>query len=244
MIVIDYNPLVIASYFRIDEGWRNINSVSREFFRRVEDIESKFETIYGKAIIVGDCGSSWRKQIYPAYKANRAKDGDETWKEIGTILRELSSIVKSKFPFFEFESLEADDIIGWFARSAKKPMLIISSDRDFLQLQANEHVKQYSTIQGKWVITNNPKEALLEKILRGDTSDNIPSITKELYKLEPDNTQKKTRAKPITKKFIEEFKKGVLYEKYKDRYEENRRLIDLSLTPETLLNEFIQKYKH
>lgn len=241
MIVIDYNPLVIASYFRIDEGWRNINSVSREFFRRVEDIESKFDAIYGKVIIVGDCGLSWRKEIYPAYKANRVKDTRD-WEEIGTILHTLKDCVKQKLPFLEYETLEADDIIGWFARETKKPLLIISSDQDFLQLQTNELVKQYSTIQGKWITTKDPREALLEKILRGDSSDNIPSITKELYALDK-TTSPKTRAKPITKKFIEEFKQGGLFEKYKIRYEENRRLIDLSLTPKHLLNEFIVKYK-
>jgi len=140
------------------------------------------------------------------------------------------------------EKAEADDIIGALVfNHTNEPIMIISGDKDFIQLQSNKNVKQYSPIQKVFVGEGlDPKKFLHEQIIKGDRSDGIPNI------LSPDDiflTGEKQR--PINKKRLEEWANvsniplGSETSKY---YERNKRLIDLSCMPKELERTIINTY--
>tara|TARA_R110002073_G_scaffold4917_17_gene31136 strand:- start:6812 stop:9496 length:2685 start_codon:yes stop_codon:yes gene_type:complete len=130
-------------------------------------------------------GNSFRNDIYPEYKANRAKMPDDLREQIEpiqTIIREMG------LPLIIVGGVEADDVIGTFAREAteKKMSVVISTgDKDMAQL-VNEHVTLINTMTD----TRMDEAGVVEKFgvrpdqiidylaLVGDTSDNIPGVPK------------------------------------------------------------------
>ena len=119
-------------------------------------------------------------------------------------------------------------------------VLILSGDKDFIQLQKYSNVKQYDPTRKKWISHENPDMFLKEHILRGDASDGVPNI------LSPDNCfvigerQKSLTAKKL-KDFIE--KSPEEYDSfYKKNYFRNSQLIDLQFTPEDLKSKIMDIY--
>ena len=76
-------------------------------------------------------------------------------------------------------------------------VMILSGDKDFIQLQKYPNVKQYSPITKKMINGMNPDDYLKEHVLKGDTSDGVPNV------LSPDNTfVDGIRQRPLSKKKI------------------------------------------
>jgi hypothetical protein len=122
-----------------------------------------------------------------------------------------------------------------------QPVLLISSDGDMKQKQ-NKNVRQWSPMQKKFV-SPPEKDFLIEKIIKGDAGDGIPSV------LCPDDwftnpEYEAVRAKPVTKKIIERFKAGVgLSKEESDRYIRNKTLIDLGCIPANVRTDIIAAYE-
>ena len=141
------------------------------------------------------------------------------------------------------ENAEADDIIGMLSRSVSEKVMIISSDKDFIQLQKYDNVYQWSPVTKKLVNGFEPNGYLFEHILRGDKSDGIPNV------LSRDNSiVDGVRQKPITKKYVENF---VMHNAHlNDRKDEeirnfhrNQKLIDLNETPSNLCEQIWNEYQ-
>nr|HPI41338.1 DNA polymerase I [Pseudobdellovibrionaceae bacterium] len=126
---------------------------------------------------------SFRKEIFPEYKAHRSEMPDDLQKQLPYIykLAELLGI-----PTFESPGFEADDFIGAITKWAEKKHLevyIVSSDKDFAQL-VNPHVTLYDTmknirytpqgVEEKWGI--KPHQMIDYLAIVGDASDNIPGV--------------------------------------------------------------------
>jgi 5'-3' exonuclease len=147
------------------------------------------------------------------------------------------------YKFLEIYGAEADDIIGVLCSEYSEEIMIISGDKDFIQLQKSPNVKQYSPITKKMVNGENPGGYLKEHIFKGDTSDGVPNV------LSPDNTfTDGLRQKPLTKKKIaswveHNFEDVAPNDEVKRNYQRNRKLIDLTYTPEELSSEIINTYK-
>ena len=148
------------------------------------------------------------------------------------------------------EGLEADDIIGALAINTQEfgknePVMIISSDKDFIQLQKYSNVKQFSPIQKKMVSDPNPRSYMFEHIMRGDKGDGIPNV------LSPDNAiMDDIRQSPMTKKKIEYWAENadnlrdvMTSEEYRN-YQRNKTLIDLAEIPTELQNNVINTYEN
>jgi hypothetical protein len=214
--------------------------------------KQKFGSKYGELVIATDTGTSWRKAYFPYYKANRKKDRDESsldWESIFKGLNEIRFDLRNYFPYriIEVEGAEADDIIGTlcFEFGSKfpgsSPILILSGDKDFKQLQSFLNVEQYDPVRNKKVVENNPSDFLIEHIISGDRSDGVPNILSE------DNCLVLgTRQGTMSKKRMSEFKR-----QSKDFFEDERiirnwnrncMLIDLSCTPVTLKHEILKQY--
>ena len=145
------------------------------------------------------------------------------------------------------ETAEADDIIGTLAPiySNNEDVLIISSDRDFLQLQKYNNInkfkiKQYNPVKKKLVISEDPVLELKTKIITGDKGDGIPNILSA-----PDSFVKKIRQKSLTEDRLDRYVKdevGQYDDTAKTGFHRNQLLIDLTFIPQTVQDKIINTY--
>jgi 5'-3' exonuclease len=251
MILIDLNQVLISNLMAQTRGKSDIKP-NKEMVRHMvinslRGFNLKFKEQYGdKIILCADAGDPWRRDIYPNYKHARRKgrvDSATDWDNIFKIITEIKNEIAENFPYvmMYIEKAEADDIIATLVKHNNEPIMIISGDKDFIQLQTKSNVKQYSPIQKVFVGEGlDPHKFLHEQIIKGDRSDGIPNI------LSPDDiflTGEKQR--PINKKRLEEWSNvenislGSETSKY---YERNKRLIDLSCMPKELERTIINTY--
>ena len=230
------------------ENLPNKEMVRHMVINSLRGFNLKFKSEYGNNIVLcADAGDPWRRDIYPNYKHARRKgrvDSATDWVNIFNMITEIKNEIAENFPYVMMyvEKAEADDIIATLVKHNNEPIMIISGDKDFVQLQTNTKVKQYSPIQKKFVGEGvDPKIFLHEQIIKGDRSDGIPNI------LSPDDIfLTKEKQRPINKKRLEEWSTadriplGSETSKY---YERNKRLIDLSCIPEELERTIINTYR-
>lgn len=207
--------------------------------------KNKFGEQYGNLVICDDAGDSWRKDIFPYYKASRKKtretDGHD-WSKIFDAMNKIRKEVRENFPYkvMWVERCEADDIIATLCMNfnVKEKILIVSSDKDFQQLQRYMNVKQYSPIHKNFIYCDNPQNFLKEHILRGDTSDGIPNV------LSDDDTfiVEGKRQKPLSQKKLELIIENIP-EYLRINYNRNQKLVDLSYIPKEYTERILQEYQ-
>ena len=208
----------------------------------------KFKEDYGKMVLCSDAGNPWRRDFFPNYKHARRKgrvDSATDWDYIFTVITEIKNEIAENFPYVVMyvERCEADDIIATLVKhyNSNESIMIISGDKDFIQLQRYNNVKQYSPIQKKFVEDSDPIKFLQEQIIKGDRSDGIPNILSEDDIFLTDKKQS-----PITKKRLEEWSNIdniPLGSETKKFYDRNKKLIDLELIPGIIENEILSKYR-
>jgi DNA polymerase I len=134
-----------------------------------------------------DTGKTFRDEMYPDYKATRAKMPDDLVPQIERIRQLVDAF---NIPRLELEGYEADDVLGSVATDAVQQGLgvkIITGDRDLLQLVRERLVvnlpsgslsdaKDYFPEDVKTYLGVNPDQVVDYKALVGDTSDNIPGV--------------------------------------------------------------------
>ena len=204
-----------------------------------------FKEEYGEVVLTYDSRYQWRRDIFPQYKQNRRK-GRETdskdWDKIFGLLNAIKSEFKEILPYkyVEVYGAEADDIIGTLCREYQdQKTMIISGDKDFIQLQKYDNVSQYSPITKKMINGHNPTTYIKEHILKGDSSDGVPNV------LSPDHTfVEGLRQRPLSKKKIEAWIKSEtgMSDEVKRNYQRNQRLIDLDNTPEDLQKSILDTF--
>ena len=125
---------------------------------------------------------------------------------------------------------------------SEEPTLIVSSDKDFIQLQKFDNVKQWSPLQKKFVV-GDPVESLYDKTIRGDTGDGVPNI------LSSDDTFiiEGKRQTPITKKKLDlwrgKFPEEFCNESMLRNYHRNKTLVNLDETPKSICINIINQYQ-
>ena len=248
MILLDYSQIVIANVMM------NKRSMSEDFVRHavlntIRMYHHKFRDEYGQLIVCCDAKDNWRKDAFKYYKANRKTTRDKSdfdWVELYRILHIVREEISENFPYkvVYIEGAEADDIIATIVmkRNEQKPVLILSSDKDFVQLQKYKNVDQYSPLTKKFLNTDNPNTFLREHILRGDTSDGVPNF------LSSDDTFVVTdkRQTPLSKKKVSvwaELEPDVFCQGEQLRnYRRNEMLIDFTKIPEWLQTNIEDEY--
>jgi len=135
------------------------------------------------AVIFDYSSTTFRKEIYPEYKANRSAPPEELIPQFG-LIREATRAFN--LPCIEIEGYEADDIIATYARQAEATgaeATIISSDKDLMQL-VTERVHMYDGMKDKQISIPEviekwgvPPELMIDlQSLTGDSTDNVPGI--------------------------------------------------------------------
>ena len=239
----------------------NENLVRHMVLTALRAFERQYSPKYGEVVLAYDSKHYWRKEAFPFYKQNRKKDreaSDLDWNAIFEVLNKIRDEIKTFFPYkvVEVYGAEADDVISTLTtyqayrnikleKEGKQPeqVLILSGDKDFIQLQKYPFVKQYNPILKKEIKHDNPKVYALEHIIKGDKSDGIPNFLSD-----DDTFVVGKRQKPISKKNLErwvnldplDFCKTP---EEKQNYMRNRKLIDLTCIPEHLATEIVSYYK-
>ena len=224
------------------------NMVRHMILNSIRMYRKEHHNEYGEVVLTWDSKHSWRRDYFPEYKASRRKGREESdldWEDIFGTLNKIRNEIKQNFPYkyLEVFGAEADDIIGFLCEENKnEKIMIISGDKDFIQLQKYPNVKQWSPITKKDVNGFNPTTYLKEHILRGDTSDGVPNV------LSPDNTfTDGLRQRPLSRKKIQSWLIGGgsnWNDEVKRNFQRNSTLIDLSRTPEELKNQIRLEYNN
>ncbi|RMF42806.1 MAG: DNA polymerase I, partial [Deltaproteobacteria bacterium] len=134
------------------------------------------------AVVFDSKGPSFRKEIYPEYKANRVAMPEDLVPQIPLI----KQVVKGfNLPALELPGYEADDIIATLARRAERAGLdvtVVTGDKDLMQI-VSEHVRLLDTMKdqvyGVEEVTERfggPDKVVEVQALAGDSSDNVPGV--------------------------------------------------------------------
>jgi hypothetical protein len=245
-LLVDFSQIFIGSYMTSAKyGDVSMNALRPSVLNTLRLYRNKFTNEYGELILCCDDRKSWRKELFPNYKAARKKirtTTDTDWQDLYDKLNLLKLELTEWFPYkvLQVDKAEADDIIAVLVGLANERTLILSSDKDFIQLH-HFNVRQYSPIQKKFV-EGDAKWSLHEKLVKGDVGDGVPNI------LSDDNVfiDEGRRQKPITKKKIEAWF-DLEPEMFCDNemlrnLNRNRQLIDLSEVPESICINITEQF--
>lgn len=253
MILIDLNQVLISNLMqqigsnpkmKLDEPL-----IRHMVLNSLRSYAKQFKSKYGDIVVACDSKKYWRRDIFPFYKAHRKSDREKSefdWHLIFQTLNKIRDELKENFPYkvIEVEGAEADDVIGVLTArlAAHEEILILSSDKDFVQLQKYQNVVQYSPILKRFVKTEDPLEYIKEHIIRGDRGDGIPNF------LSPDNTfVAGERQKVISSKKLKEWINSSADEFCTTDimlrgYKRNQMLVDLDYIPEVIKEQIVKAY--
>lgn len=257
MFLIDLNQITLSNLLAGLQGHTNVTieegMIRHMILNSLRYHRQKFFREYGEPILCCDNSNYWRKKLFPHYKANRKKYQEQSelnWNDIFTFLNKVKWELKTFFPYqvIDVESAEADDIIGTLVHKygviyPTKPheeILILSGDKDYIQLQSYNNVVQYDPIRRKWIGHDEPDVYLFEHIVKGDSGDGIPNILSS-----DDCFVKGVRQKSITKKRLETFHddfqngSGALADTHWSR---NEQLINLAKVPAEIKEKVMIQY--
>jgi len=251
MLIFDYNQIAIASL--MEQIGSSKNPVEETLVRHmilntIRANRRKFRE-YGQVVIACDSSRYWRKEIFPYYKSNRKKnrqDSGHDWSSIFECLHKIRDELKDHSPYrvIYVDGAEADDIIGVLTKkfAPHEKVKILSSDKDFVQLQVNSNVSQYSPSMKKEIKSEDPGSQLKQLIISGDFSDGIPNILSEDACIVDG-----VRQKSITKVKMEEMLNTVIplhgNEIQKRNWSRNQQLIDLNCIPKNIVESILSTYE-
>lgn len=245
ILIIDLSQVLYAAIavhankkgFDLDEGF-----IRHLALNSIRANKMKFSE-YDEVVIACDGRHSWRKDVFPYYKAHRKKAREESgmdWRLIFESTQRIIDELNEVFPYrvIQIDRAEADDVIATICHNSDKNIMIVSEDKDFIQLH-NEKVRQWNPVKKTFLKHPNPSEYLYEHIIRGDGGDGIPNIRSD------DNSfvigQRQGR---ITEKMIHKWKNGDILTAYQERnFKRNEQLIDLTCIPDDIKNQIWNEYQ-
>jgi DNA polymerase-1 len=191
LYLIDGHALAYRMYFALTAGgsstrWQTskgeptagIYGFARELLRILEQEKPEY------LAVAFDTGKTFRDQIFPGYKATRAKMPDDLRTQLGHIREMVDAF---NIPRLEMENYEADDVLGSIAHIAGEMGMgvkIVTGDRDLLQL-VNARTAVYLAGDDTNFVTEKdvqrklgvrPDQVVDYKAIVGDKSDNIPGV--------------------------------------------------------------------
>jgi hypothetical protein len=254
MILFDYNQVAISNLMeqigssktQVEEGL-----VRHMILNTIRTYVKKFKESHGPEVIIAcDNKNYWRRDIFPHYKASRKKAREASGHDWNTIFECLSKIRGELADYTPYkvvtvDTCEADDIIAVLVQkySATQKVMILSSDKDFAQLQRYPNVEQFSPILKKYIKEPLPMAQLKQLIIRGDKGDGIPNILSA-----DDVFVVGGRQKPITEAkiigWMNQEAKEFCNDEMLRNFSRNETLIDLTKIPENLKLKILDTYEN
>lgn len=254
MILIDYNQMIIANFMMFQkqfEPGKENDMVRHMVLNNIKMIRNRFCEKFGNDMVFCcDNKNNWRRDFFPLYKANRKKAREENkqnidWKSLFDVIENIRIEIEENLPYkvVTLDGCEADDIIGVICKNYNsEPILIVSSDKDFVQLQKYKNIHQWSPLTKKFLKDNKPEHQLRALILKGDRSDGVPNILSR-----DDVLVEGLRQKPLSKKKLESWISGNPEELFEGEvlrnYKRNETLIDLARIPESIQINIKTRYE-
>ena len=253
MILVDYNQVAISNLMeQIGSSKTSIDEslVRHMILNTIRTYVKKFKESHGPEVVIAcDNKNYWRREIYPHYKSNRKKAREASghdWNTIFECLNKIRDELRDHSPYkvISVDTCEADDVIATLVQkySSTQKIMILSSDKDFAQLQRYTNVEQYSPILKKYIKEPLPLLQLKQLIIRGDKGDGIPNILSA-----DDVFVSGGRQKPITETkiigWMNQEAKDFCTEDMLRNFSRNEMLIDLMKIPERLANEILHTYE-
>jgi hypothetical protein len=253
MILVDLNQVMISNLMANLGNHQNAaideNMIRHMVLNSLRSNKVKFGATYGEMVICADDKNYWRRTTFPYYKAARRKSREESeldWNAIFVSLNRIREELKTFFPYkvIQIDTAEADDIIGTICHmkgtilNSGEKILILSSDKDYIQLHKYANIDQFDPIRKRWIKHSDPEQYLIEHIIKGDTGDGVPNI------LSNDNCfVVGERQKPITQKRMTELSGTITNEQILRNYKRNQMLIDLSYVPDNIKAQVTAKFE-
>ena len=253
MILVDANQIAISHLMvrhKIENGI-HIDSVRRSIVRVLARIAKKFAGDYGEMVLCYDDKEYWRREVFPFYKKNRKRERETSkydWDEVFSVLNIIRDEIRSNFPYrvIQVQGAEADDVIASVVMENDKkeipePVLILSADKDFIQLHKYSLVKQYDPIRNNWITNLDPVQYLQEHIIRGDRSDGIPNILTcddAIVTGKPQKKMSKEKISSLASMDPNDFTNFIRLRNWK----RNAKLIDFTRIPENIFDSIISYF--
>ena len=154
MILVDLNQVLISNLMAQTRGQPDKTTANEDMIRHMvinslRGFNVKFRNKYGQMVLCSDAANPWRKDIFPYYKYSRKKGREDSsfdWDNIFNIITNIKEEIKENFPYIVMynERCEADDIIATLTKYhyQHEKIMIVSGDKDFIQLQFYKGVDQ------------------------------------------------------------------------------------------------------
>jgi hypothetical protein len=252
MIIVDWLGVSLSAIL-VQKLEPEENLIRHFVLNTLRSLNAKHRADYGQLIIAAD-SHSWRRDYFPHYKHKRRESRDKDkdyWVNLFAIIDTILDEIRESLPYpvLKVYGAEADDIMATLVESTTdfgchEPVMIISSDNDFLQLQRHHHVEQWSPSQKKYLNEHNPHKYLREHILKGDSGDGVPNV------LSNDTVfVEGVRQTPMTKKKLNEWLdvpedklSTVMPTNVLSNYYRNKVLIDLTQIPDKVKSDIMTVY--
>jgi hypothetical protein len=266
MILIDYSQVALSAILTFQRELKGTESEIKNLIRHVtlstiKSYKKKYGKEFGQIVICCDGRKYWRRDYFEHYKGMRKANRDKSdlnWGLIFDTLSEMRDDIAKHFPYkvMHIDRAEADDIIAVLTKYVQEneliqvglieeaqKVLILSSDKDFKQLQLLPNVKQWSPMQKKYVTASKKEinEYIIEHIVKGDSGDGVPNILSK-----DDVFMKGERQKPVSAKRLAEFiENGFIACKTDDErrnWQRNVTLVNFDFIPEDVSKTIIDSY--
>lgn len=250
MIIVDFNQVCISNLMAQVGNHTDLvveeDLVRHMILNSLRLYKQKFGRIYGKMVIACDDKNYWRKHMFPHYKASRKKSREESdidWAGMFEVLNRIRQEVKDNLPYtvIQVDNCEADDIIATLCTRLPEDIIILSADKDFIQLH-RENIIQFDPIRKRNVQVENPARYLKELVIRGDSGDGVPNA------LSPDNSfvdsikQKSIRTNKLNEWLELDWDQLLQVEELKYGVARNKKLIDLFEIPSDIKDKIWDEY--
>ncbi|WNL51108.1 ribonuclease H [Synechococcus phage S-CREM2] len=255
MILVDANQIAISHLMvrsKIEDGI-NIESVRKSIVRVIGRIAKKYGPEYGQMVLCYDDKNYWRREVFPFYKKNRKQEREASkydWDQVFSVLNIIRDELRGNFPYkvLQVQGAEADDIVASLCMDnskseAPEKVLILSADKDFIQLHKYDFVRQYDPIRNRWIENDDPVMYLQEHIIRGDRSDGIPNILTcddAIVTGKPQKKMSKDKIASLANMSPDEFTNFIRLRNWK----RNAELIDFGRIPESVVERILNASYH
>jgi hypothetical protein len=270
MILVDYSQVALATILTFQRELKGTESEVKNLIRHVvlstiKSYKKKYGKEYGQIVIATDGRKYWRKEVFEHYKAGRKKARDASdldWKLIFDTMSEIRDDLAEYFPYkvIKYDRAEADDIIAVLTEYVQsneliqeglmeeaQKVLILSSDKDFKQLQlapySSGNVKQWSPMLKKFITATKQEitDFTIEHIVKGDAGDGIPNILSK-----DDVFVVGERQKPVSAKRLAEFyEKGIdacRNDEERRNWQRNVTLVAFDKIPKDVKDAIVESY--
>jgi hypothetical protein len=270
MILVDYSQVALAAILTFQRELKGTESEVKNLIRHVtlstiKSYKKKYGKEYGELVICCDGRKYWRKEFFEHYKASRKKTREASsldWHLIFDTLNEMRQDIAEHFPWkvVHVDRAEADDIIAVMTKWAQtnglveqglvsepQKVLILSSDKDFKQLQlapfSSGNVRQWSPMQKKYIQASNKEivDFTVEHIVKGDAGDGIPNILSKDDVFVVGDRQKPVSAKRLAE-FIENGYDACKTDEERRNWHRNATLVAFKHIPEDVETSIVDTY--